>query len=262
MKNVIEVIKNIFSDKRKRSGLGVIVCVLFMFLMVLLVKPQAETYKSYYSSNKTSNIPKVNSKDVIDGYNNITSYEISYDINITENNINKTYNVQGTYFDDKYYLLFDNKSYYLVNDKIYLVDDINNKLLSIDIKDKNSIFNKIDFNLLLKKNTYNIIKSSEEKSKTEYKDGTVTIEYLYKNYKEKTINVIIKANNNLINHIDYDLTNYFDNNIYQSFKVNSTYTNVNNIADYNKSYEGYTIVDNTTVVSNSNVVSNNTEANK
>jgi hypothetical protein len=265
MKQFIEIVKGIFSDKRKRSGVGVIVCVLFMFLMVMMVRPQAESYKKTLNKSN-SNIKKTNNKNAIENYGNMNSYEVTYDINITEKNINKVYKITGTYFEDKYYLMLDNKTYYIVEDKIYLVDDLNNKLLLLT--DKNSIFNKFDFNLLLKKNTYNTINYCEEKAKTEYKDGTATIEYLYKNYKNNYITMVVKEGNGLINQIDYDFTNYYDKNIYQLLKVNVTYTNINNISSYNRNYDKYTIIDNNVttsnivVNSNSNVISNSNGGNQ
>jgi len=266
MKQFIEIVKGIFSDKRKRSGIGVLACILFMFLMVIMVRPQAESYKKTLNKSN-SNIKKTNSKDATENYGNMNSYEVIYNINITEKNINKTYKITGTYFEDKYYLLLDNKAYYIFEDKIYLVDDINSKLILLT--DKNSIFNKFDFNLLLKKNTYNTIKYSEEKAKTEYKDGTATVEYLYKNYKNNYITMIVKEGNGLINSIDYDFTNYYDKNIYQLIKVNVTYSNIDNLSSYNRNYDKYTIISNTdktsnnSVNSNSNVISNsnNLEAN-
>ena len=266
MKQFIEIVKSIFSDKRKRSGIGVIACILFMFLMVMMVRPQAESYRKTINKSN-SNIKKTNSKNAIENYGNMNSYEVTYDINVIEKNINKTYKITGTYYEDKYYLILDNKTYYIVEDKIYLVDDINNKLILLT--DKNSIFNKFDFNLLLKKDTYNTIKYSEEKAKTEYKDGTATVEYLYKNYKGNYINMVVKEGNGLINSIDYDFTNYYDKTIYQSLKVNVTYSNIDNLSSYNRNYDKYTIVDNVNITSNkvvnsnSNVISNsnNLEAN-
>ena len=246
MKQFIEIVKGIFSDKRKRSGIGVIACILFMFLMVMMVRPQAESYRKTINKSN-SNIKKTNSKNAIENYGNMNSYEVTYDINVIEKNINKTY--------------------YIFENKIYLVDDINNKLILLT--DKNSIFNKFDFNLLLKKDTYNTIKYSEEKAKTEYKDGTATVEYLYKNYKGNYINMVVKEGNGLINSIDYDFTNYYDKTIYQSLKVNVTYSNIDNLSSYNRNYNKYTIVDNVNITSNkvvnsnSNVISNsnNLEAN-
>ena len=260
MKKVIEIIKDIFSDKRKKSGVGVIACVLFMILMIIMVRPQADSYRKYVSSNSNSNnnSNKVISKDFIENYNNMKSYEVTYEISTIEKNISKVYKINGTYFEDKYYLELDNKSYYIFEDKIYLVDDINNKLILLT--DKNSIFNKFEFNLLLKNNTYNIIKYSEEKSKKEYNDGSASVEYLYKNYKNNYINMSVKVNNGLINNISYDFTNYYDKTIYPLIKVNTTYSNIDNLSSYNSNYDKYTIIDNVTsnnvVTSNSNVVSN------
>ena len=47
----MDVIKDIFSDKRKKSGIGLLVCIVFMIFMLIVIRPQVNTYKNMGKSN-------------------------------------------------------------------------------------------------------------------------------------------------------------------------------------------------------------------
>lgn len=239
MKEFKEFIKDAIHDKRKKAILSLALWFLFFVIVFLLMGgrntiPKEVHYQYSSNSNVITTSPTEN-------YKNMENFEFNYVVEITENNLTDTYNISGTYYKNKYYFELLNNKYLIDNNTIYLVDDINKQLKEIDKNDPKSIFYRFDIRVLNKDSIYTFISSSTEENSTIYKDGTKSITYLYKNYENKTIDLIVSVKENMINSITLNFNNYFSDR-YQLFKVSINYQNINNIMEYNKNYNEYKLV--------------------
>lgn len=233
MKKFIEILKDIYGDKRKKALFSLCLWVLFFVVVLTLIgKPPSEIPVSSYNSNSNENSYATKA---LNEYKNMKNFDVEYKIDINQNNKLDTYILSGIYFDGKYYLSQQGVNYYVLDNKVYVVDDTL-KEMNPYIKDDLSItFNRVDINILLKDNLYTIISSSEEESKTNYKDGTIVTNYIYKESGGKTIGISVSEYNNIVNSIVLDFSKYY---LYD-YKVSITYKNINNISEYEKNYDGY-----------------------
>ena len=239
MKEFKEFIKDAIHDKRKKAILSLVLWFLFFVVVFLLMGGRNTIPKEIhyqYSSNSNTN-----STSPIENYKNMENFEFNYIVEIIENNSTNTYNITGTYYENKYYFELLNSKYLIDNNTIYIVDEINKQLKEIDKNDPKSIFSLFDIRILNKDSIYTFITSSTEEDSTIYKDKTKSITYLYKNYENKTIDLIVSVKENMINSITLKFNNYFGDK-YQLFKVSINYKNINNIVEYNKNYDEYKLV--------------------
>lgn len=228
MKKYLEYIKIIRSDKRKSAIASLFIWLLFFICVFSLVgrAPKNLTINDY------SNVEDKNEKNE-NNYNTITSYEVNY---LVETNINK-YVITSTFYNEKYYYTYDNNNYYLDNDILYYVDDINRQLKKVNVN-SNSVFDIIDIKQLTKDSIQTIIESSEEESKTTYKDGTIVKNYIYTTFDNRKMYINTTEKDGIINNVVIDYKDYFNTN-YTIFKVTCSYQNINNILEYNRNYNSY-----------------------
>lgn len=238
MKDIKEFVKDIFQNKRKKALLSLGLWIIFFIVVFILVGRPSELQYDYQSK---SNQNSVETESSLDNFKNMENFEYSYLIEITENNINDMYKIEGTYYNNKYYFETNGNTYYISDNVIYLVDDTLKRLTSVKEIDPKSIFNRIDIKILTKDSIYSYISASEQNSSTTYKDGNVTKNNIYKSYNNRLINITINEYGNIIRSIELDFSKYFDIT-YQMFKVSATYKNINNIASYNKNYDDYEII--------------------
>lgn len=229
MKNFFEIVRGIYHNKQKRAIFSLVVWFLFFVIVFALIgKPPKEVPITYYEKESVGNIALKN-------YKNMKSFEVNYKVEINQNNKIDTYTITGTYFNDKYYLTNQEINLYSKEGNVYVVDD-NLKEITPYTNTLNDFY-RVDLQILLKDNLYTIITSSEEESKTNYKDGTKTTNYKYSTSDGKTILISVNEYNNIINSIELDFTNYYS----YEYKVSITYKNIDNITEFEKSYDDYTI---------------------
>ena len=231
MKKYLEYIKVIRKDKRKRAIAGLVFWFIFFLVIIPIIGrvPKDITIKSYDGVNDKEVI-----KESIDSYKIMNSYNVEYLVEINENN----YTINGTYYNEKNYYVYDSNNYYLYNEKLYYVDDINKQLKKVNVD--NNVFNIIDINLLTKDSLHTFITSSEEESKTSYKDGKVVRNYVYTTSDNRKMYITTTEIDNMINMIVIDYRDYLKTS-YTIFKVTCNYQNINNILEYNKDYANYKI---------------------
>lgn len=241
MKKYIDFIKEMFKTKRRRAVLELGAWILFFIIIFSMVGgADKEYYKSYNSKAKLQE--EKLGPDLVENIKKVNSYEFEYLIEAKDSSGTYTYNVSGTYFKDKYFATILNKDYYLTDEDFYIVDSNLKTLTKPVSKNKNALYNLIDIRLLTNNNLYTLINSSEQIDSKTYKDETKITRYKYINYNDKYIVFTIKSKDNLFSEIEADFTNYYERK-YNSFKVNINYKNVNNILDFNKSYDNYKIVE-------------------
>lgn len=241
MKKYIEIFKEVRGNKRKKALFSLILWfVFFLMLFALIGRPPENLTVNDYSTKNSNSITSTGSS--INNYNLMENFEFSYLIEITENNVSDVYKVNGTYYDGKYYFTIDNINYYLDNNVVYIVNEIDKQLQEFSSIDTKNILNRFDVTLLTKSSIYTMITSSEEETKTSYKDGTIVKSYIYTNHDSTTVNITTTEYSDILNNVTLDYTNYFKNANYQAFKVTCNYQNINNIVEYNKDYSNYTII--------------------
>lgn len=229
MKKYLEYIKEIRKDKRKSALASLVIWILFFVLVISCV---GRTPKDITIKTDTEEKEEIITNS-LDNYKNMNSYDVSY---LVETNVNN-YTINGTYYGEKNYYIYDNNNYYLENDILYYVDNINMQLKKLNI-DNNSVFSIIDIKLLTKDSLHTIITSSEEESKTSYKDGKVVKNYIYTTSDNRKMYITTTEKDNIINKIIIDYKEYFNTN-YTILKVTCDYQNINNILEYNKDYTKY-----------------------
>ncbi len=242
IKKIIDFIKDVYGNKRKRAIAGIIFWLGFMAVVLSMVKvPPSYRNNTPNSSSNASNINKT-SDSALNVFNQMTSFEYNYLVEITDNNIEYKYVIKGTYYDDKYYFEINNDSYYGVNNEFYYVDSNSKTLKLVDKKDNESIFSKMDLEFLSKNSMFNIITSSEKKSETIYKDGNTVKKYAYIDHANRKINIVSTENNGIINNIVFDYIGYVNSSRFQLYKATCDFENINNIESFDKNYDDYTII--------------------
>lgn len=227
MKKYLEYIKEIRKDKRKSALASLGIWILFFVLVISCVgkAPKEITIRTDKEEEIITN--------PLDNFKNMKSYDVSY---LVETNVNN-YTINSTYHGGNNYYIYDNNNYYLENDILYYVDNINMQLKKFNI-DNNSVFGIIDIKLLTKDSLHTIITSSEEESKTSYKDGKVVKNYIYTTSDNRKMYITTTEIDNTINKIVIDYKEYF-NTSYAILKVTCDYQNINNILEYDKDYTKY-----------------------
>lgn len=239
MKEFKNFIGDMLHDKRKKAIVSLGLWFIFFVIVFLLIGgrnaiPKEINYASHINSNTNTSSPTEN-------YKVMDNFEFNYIIEIKENNLTDTYNLKGTYYNNKYYFDLLNNKYLIDNNTIYIIDEVNRQLKEVDKTNPKSLFSRFDLRILMRDSIHTFISSSTEKNSTVYKDGTKLITYVYQNYENKTIDLTVSIKDNIINSISINFNNYFGNK-YQSLNVNITYQNINNIMEYSNNYEGYKLV--------------------
>lgn len=244
MKEKIKLFMEVWKDKKKRAFISLGLWFLFFALIIGL---SGRGTNNIYESENNSSSNNLNSNMVSDGsslkkFKEMKNYEYSETIEITKNNQTVNYIINGTYFDNKYYFSIDNVNYYINNEKIYLVDELNKTLTLYNSDNPNDLLNLFNVLYTTKDNLYVLIDSSEEYNKITYKDGTNTIEYVYKDYKNRVIRINNSENENIIKKIVMDFNNYYAEGKYQLFRVTINFDNIDNLMEYGKDYSSYQII--------------------
>lgn len=237
MEDVKKIFKSIMASERKKAFLSLAFWIIFFIIVFALIGSRPDEIPTV---DKKNNNNVVLTDSSLENFEKMSNFEFSYLIEITNNNITNNYKIEGTYYNNKYYLTINNKEYYIMDNTLYVVDDISKKLSTVIINEPNSIFAYMDIRLLTKESLHTFIKSSTEKSKTTYKDGSVESHHTYTSYDEKTIKFKISEYGNIINAIEMDFSNYF--NVGQRFTISASYKNINNISTYAKNYDNYEII--------------------
>lgn len=243
MKKFWEIVKNAFKDKRKRAVISLGFWIIFFIAVFVMVGGPVNIDYEYQkrTSSSNSNISKPVTKNTLENFKKVDNTEFTYDVTITEYNKTLNYKIEGTYYDKDYYFTLDGVSYYLKDDIIYLVDDVNHNLVTFR-PDANHLFNRMDgklMQMLRISELYTTLTSSEEQTKTTYKDNTTVTSFAYKVYDGRSIAIKMTEKDNKLGVLSLDYTNYAVPKT-QLFRVDITYNNMDNIADYNKDYHTYT----------------------
>ena len=214
--NIIENLK----DPKKKS-ITLLLFYLIFFIFVFLVITPGERY-----IRKEKSIPTQNDTSVI-SLDNIVSYNFIFTIN---NNV-----ISGTYYNKEALLYYNMNNYYIENDVLYRID--NNRYYE----------SNIEYNIVKLLKIFDLIKTLEEYSNTNYKDGRTIITYLtsFNNFKKyyygisdlnnSNIEINVEKNNNILNKITIDLTGKDDSlNL-----INLEYSNINNINSLSFNKENY-----------------------
>ena len=238
MKKLIEKYKKIFDTKRKKAVLKLALWILFFVIVLNMV---GRPPKNYYKNSENSNKEVKLSASSIDNFKNMSNYEYTYNIEFKKNDTVQTFNIDGTYYNNKYYFNMDNKSYYISDEVIYLVNNDEKKIIDVKSILNNGIFNVVDLRIFRKDNLYTFIDSSTEESNTSYKDGTEVKKYSYVTSEGKKMDITTSSSGKLINSIVLDLTNYIDIK-YDSVKATLNLKNINNISSYKVNYDEYQVI--------------------
>ncbi len=234
MQDVKNFFKDIFKNKRKRAVVSLLFWIAFFVIVFFMIGGSNTVPKEYRSGESR---PSVNA---LDNFKKMSNFEFSYLITIEDKVVNN-YKIDGTYYNKNYYFQMNGQDYYFMDNNVYLVNDNERKLVKFNSIDSTNLFNIINFELLTKDSVSTFIESSEEKNKTTYKDGKVVTNFVYKNYDNKQISIVSSEYSNIIDNIEMDFSNYFNQN-YKQFTINMTYKNINNIANYDKNYDDYQII--------------------
>ena len=152
--NYIKQIKEFLKDPKKKSltQLGLyFIFFLFVFLLLSNSTPVSD-YEPIVEDNKTP----------IEVYSNMNGYTYK----ITYTSFDKIDIIEGTYYDNKSLLNYNNLKYYY-EDSLYIIDNDSYYLANIEYN-ISKIFNK---------NLYNLFSDLEKEFETIYKDGTIVTNY-------------------------------------------------------------------------------------
>jgi len=221
----IKKIREFLKDPKKRAltQLG-LWAIFFVFVFTLL------------NSGETTNIdiPVIEDpKTPLEVYKDMKGYTYK----VTYTNLDKTDIIEGTYYNNMSLFTYNTLKYYY-DSSLYVIDNDSYYLTNIEY-DITKIFNN---------NLKKIVDKLEEQSKTTYKDGTITTNYIvlsndiynylygventYTNY----VNVNITEKENKITNITIDLSG-IDLNLK---KIEIEYSNIDNIAGLEFNKENYT----------------------
>ena len=240
MENIKSFIKMMKADKRKRALMSLVLWFLFLVLVYILMGGFDAIPSEIGTGSKYNNKQNISSNS-LSNFENMNNYEYTYEISTTINNISNTYKISGTYYNNNNYFDFDNNKYVIQNENIYFVDEENSTLTNI-INIKNDKLSKImDFRLLNKTNFATFLTSSEEVTKTSYKDGSSKRTLVYKSADGKEITFVTSEYGNIINGIDINFVKYFSH--YSNFNVVVELKNINNIDEFNTDYSKYKIIE-------------------
>ena len=157
MKKYFTALKEAWKDKRKRAFISLGLWFLF-FLLVIGLSGNASS-SSYTDterkSNKNSNL--VSDGTGIEKFNKMDNYEYNSTIELSLNDKTVTYVFNGTYYDKKYYFSLNNYNFYINNNKLYIVDDINKTLTLYKSSSPNNILNIYNILFMTKDSLYNIV---------------------------------------------------------------------------------------------------------
>lgn len=244
MKKFFTALKEAWKDKRERAFISLGLWFLFFAIIIALSgRATPEMYSDNgpkHNENKKSNI--VSDGTSIETFKKMENYEYNSTIDIMINDKSIKYELKGTYYDNKYYFSLNNINFFINNNKIYVVDELNKTLTLYKSNNPNNIFNLYNMLFMTKDSLHNIIINSEEYNKTTYKDGTNIIEYVYKDYKDRIIRINNTEKENIINKIVLDYNNYYVDKNYQLFRVTIDFENINNLESYSRDYSSYQII--------------------
>lgn len=220
-----------FKEWRKNpryNALFKLLCWFIFFATLYLLACAGVFAPKYKSSSKDSNNGRV-TNDSVENYINMSSYEYEYNIKYDDN----TVNINGIFYDNKYYFSIEDKNYY-DNGTLYFVDEDKKQLIEITDIDLPISLNEIERNII-----HMWLDEGEIYETIAYKDGSKIVTYLYSPTDEYDIKVVATESEHLINYVEIDLLELFQtkNIEYNNFNVNIKYTNINNISSYEKNYE-------------------------
>ncbi len=217
MKNFIKKIKEFKKDPKKRSLYLLIVYGIFFIIVFIYIKSgqPSNTPIKYDNNSQTANENIENSQNKKE----ISNYEYTYEIN-KDNNLLK---ISGTYYDNKDNFKLDSEDYNIKD--YYIYSNTTNELI-VEFPISRLSYNEIE--KLLNNFDYN--------SKTEYKDGNISYEYIINNKDYKTFindsndidgNIKIIVNKkDYIEKLEIDLSEYYN---IENYKIIINYANINNI---------------------------------
>lgn len=243
MKQFFGALKEAWKDKKKRAFISLGLWFLFFILVIACSgRASSDMYSGDARNNENKKSNLVSDGSSVDKFKNTKNYEYESTIEIVLNNKTYNYGIKGTFYDNKYYFSYNNINYFINNNKIYVVDELNKTLTLYKDSNPNSIFNLYNILFMTKDSLHNIIINSEEYNKTTYKDGTNIIEYVYKDYKERIIRINNTEKENIINKMVLDYNNYYTDRNYQLFRVTINFDNIDNLESYSRDYSSYQII--------------------
>lgn len=233
MKEKYRAFKEWKKNPRHRA-LFELLCWFIFFGILYLIAVSGVFSPKYRTSNRDNESGKM-TNDSIENYINMSSFEYQYIINYDDNTIT----IEGIVYDGKNYFTIDDNKYY-EDEILYLVDEENKLLIANPEIELPILLSEIDRNAI-----YLWLNDGSTYEKISYNDGSTSKIIKYSPTEEYVIEISTKEKEHLINSLEIDLTELLQakNIVYNTFLVNITYTNINNISSYEKNYDDYKIVE-------------------
>lgn len=221
-KNKLEIIKELWQNPKTHAIIVLGLWLVFIAILILFLKI------SSILGTDTNDNKQVNTLNPLESFNEMTSYEFNY----TASDLS----LNGLFYKDKYLLYLNNQKYYKNND-LYKIGETIEKAVEPEIL-------KLDNKMI-----YSLIKDVTPINNTDYDSYLIPLVTFISTYENQTVNdynlstynVVINTykNNDVVNKITIDLTNYYK---YKGINTDSyiltiNYYNINNISDFTKEYD-------------------------
>lgn len=233
--------KEKMKDKRYNAKIQLIGYGILIVIAILYVNISNKNYNYNYPYNKTDKknnttetSATIKEKSLLETINNNYEYDIKIE-QITEENETKNNQYTGLKYKDILSIETNNKTYYLKNNEYY--EKIENDYQLTELK---TIYGEIDTKYITLKEILNYLDKSSLDHTTNYSSGKIVSTYILPlkdilpNYIENDyIEFNIEENNEKLNiEIDYSSLIKQENKKVKSYKVTATYSNINQIEEF------------------------------
>lgn len=201
--NLIDKLKTIWEVKRYRSIAILLIYVIFFIFVFGLLKPNDDP--------KILPSKEVKEKTILETYQEMNNYSFLLQIEEVKNNNEMIYNHQGK----------TDGVVTLVNDNIYLKDNVIYEIVDNKIKILSATFTDVNLFKLKPYNVSKLISLGELNYETKYADGSIEKSYLVplkdivENFKNEiledmktTVEIKMKEKDNKVLNVELDLSNY------------------------------------------------------
>ncbi len=213
------------NNPRKHAFLQLGLWILFFLCvyMAFFILPKAPVS---YSSSSTK------SDDFLENYQSRENFQYHMTFTYNEN----TQLLEGTYYEKKNYITYANKEYFVEDGISYVVDSALQTL-----KEERPFFIQLSIKELSPSTISLWIQNGTLEEQMKYKDGRIKTTYRYEIEAGSEILLTVLEEDYEIQEVELDLTNYLmsKNMVYSSFKVDITYSEINNLMSYSKNYDQY-----------------------
>ncbi len=232
--NLIDKLKTIWEVKRYRSIAILLIYVIFFIFVFGLLKPNDDP--------KILPSKEVKEKTILETYQEMNNYSFLLQIKEVKNNNEMIYNHQGK----------TDGVVTLVNDNIYLKDNVIYEIVDNKIKILSATFTDVNLFKLKPYNVSKLISLGELNYETKYADGSIEKSYLVplkdivENFKNEiiedmktTVEIKMKEKDNKVLNVELDLSNY-EHYLYSemsSYIIKIVYNDLGKIETLKNDYE-------------------------